>query len=149
MPVMMIRRASFVALLITIASVRSWILISILSVMQLWYMTYIIILRPYENVKNNIIETLNEIFFSILLIWLIFINSEKDWSFIATQIYMWVIASNSIITFLLTLRKFSILNSLADFFKSMFLIAKAWLRKHDENGNNLIYRIINVKFSFL
>ena len=86
-PVLFIRRAIFVILLMTLTSIQSWILISILSFIQLWYLVFIIILRPFEYIKDNIIEISNEIFFCILLSILIFFNSEENWSPKKTEVY--------------------------------------------------------------
>ena len=80
-PILLIRRALFVVLLITLASIQSWLLISILSLFQFWYFVYIIILRPFKSIKDNIIEISNELYFSILLSSLIFLNSEKRLEF--------------------------------------------------------------------
>ena len=103
--VLLIRRLTFVILLITVVSIQSWVLVCILSLLQLWYMIYIMIIRPFESRKNNFNEILNEVYFFILLISLIFLNSEKDWSSEVTQIYMWVVCSNSILSFIIILSK--------------------------------------------
>ena len=96
---LLIRRALFVVLLITLTSIQSWLLISILSLFQFWYLVYIIILRPFKSIKDNIIEISNELYFSILLSSLTFLNSETDWNSSITNIYMWVIGSNGFIIF--------------------------------------------------
>ena len=103
--VLLIRRALFVTLLITLVSVQPWLLISILSFIQLWYFIYIMILRPFIEIKWNIIEIINELYFFILLTSLIFVNKENDWSFIKSRVYMWIIASNTIWVFMIVMSK--------------------------------------------
>ena len=86
--ILLIRRALFIALLFTLASIQSWLMISILSVIQFWYLTYIVLIRPFESKKDNMIEIINETFFLILLVSLIFLNSEENWNSQITNIYI-------------------------------------------------------------
>ena len=102
---LLIRRALFVILLISLVSIKSWILVSLLSFMQLFYLILVVTLRPYERRKDNIIEISNEILFLALLSSLIFLNSEEHWGYNITEIYMWMIASNNIVTFLIIFSK--------------------------------------------
>ena len=104
-PVLLARRALFVTLLIFLTSVESWILISILSAVQFWYMVYIMIIRPFENIKENIIEILNEVIFLILLTLLIYYNKNDDWNSTLKTIYMWLIVTNNILIFMIVLGK--------------------------------------------
>ena len=104
-PVLLARRALFVTLLILLTSVESWILISILSAVQFWYMVYIMIIRPFENIKENIIEILNEVVFFFLIISLIYLNSATYWNSTTTNIYMGVLIANTMIVFLILLSK--------------------------------------------
>ena len=86
--ILLIRRALFIALLFTLASIQSWLMISILSVIQFWYLTYIIIIRPFESKKDNMIEIINETFFLFLLCSLIFLNSKENWNSQITNVYI-------------------------------------------------------------
>ena len=86
--ILLIRRAVFIALLFTLASIQSWLMISILSVIQLFYLTYIVLIRPFESKKDNMIEIINETFFLTLLVSLIFLNSEENWNSQITNIYI-------------------------------------------------------------
>ena len=48
---------------------------------------YVIFTRPYNETKSNIIEIINEIYFSSLLLSLIGLYEEKDWDSAASSIY--------------------------------------------------------------
>ena len=104
--VQLIRRAIFVTLLITLVSIKSWILISILSIIQLCYTIYVIIQRPFNFVKENVIEIVNEIYFFVLLTGLIHFNLEEDWNFTYTRVYMWAITSNTLVIMIIILSKY-------------------------------------------
>ena len=48
---------------------------------------YVIIIRPYKEIKSNIIEIINETYFLIFLSSLFFLNKEKDWNSTKSSVY--------------------------------------------------------------
>ena len=107
---LLMRRFIFVLLLITLVSTPSKTLIGILWGIQVFYTGYIILIRPYEEIKGNIIEILNEFYFTSLLAALIFFNKEDEWSSLKSGIYMWVLASNTIVIFIIVFSKLPIIS---------------------------------------
>ena len=103
--VLLLRRITFITLLITWVAVSSRVLIIILALIQVVYFVFLTWTRPYNEVKGNLIEILNEIYFSFLLIALSFINSENDWNNIKTNIYLWVLVSNTLLVFIIVSSK--------------------------------------------
>ena len=103
--ILLLRRMIFVILLLSLVSVRSWIVITILSLLQLWYLITIIIIRPFIKIRNNMVEIINEIYFFILLIFLIIFNSKENWNSTVTMFYMCLLTSNSIVVFIIVLGK--------------------------------------------
>ena len=102
---LLLRRFTFILLIILLSSIPSRAIIGILLAIQLVYMGCIMYLRPYKEVKGNIIEILNEIyFFSLIWIFLVF-NEESNWSSIKTQIWMWFLTSNTLASFLIVVGK--------------------------------------------
>ena len=106
-PMMIARRVIFVLLLVSLNSISSKTLIGILSFLQLLYMIYVAYLRPYSEIKWNIIDIMNEVYFLLLLFTLIFLNEERDWNNVKSSTYMWTIASSSMVTFCIVLGKYS------------------------------------------
>ena len=102
-PLMLFRRSIFVVLLISLITIPSQILIGLLLFIQLMYAAYIIIVRPFKEVKNNIIECINEIYFSILLGVLIILNEKDNWSSGITITYVYFISSNTIVILIVVL----------------------------------------------
>ena len=100
-----LRRALFVFLLITWASVHSKVLIAILSFVQSAYVIYLNWVRPYVEVKWNLIEILNEIYFGVLLAALFILNTESDWTSLISSIYMWTLVSNTLMVFIIAIGK--------------------------------------------
>ena len=106
--ILLLRRFIFAILLITLAYLPSRTIVGIISPLQIFYAWWIVFLRPYEeinemNLKNikNIVEMLNEIYFTFLFWALLFLNLKSDWNSTKTSIYMYVLASNTMIVFLI------------------------------------------------
>ena len=70
---------------------------SVLSTLQLCYLTFIIIVRPFSFTKDNIIGIINEVLFFILSFGLWYLNEKKRWNKILTSAYTWIISFNSMI----------------------------------------------------
>ena len=103
--VLLIRRFVYVFLLISLVSIQSWILISVLSILQFGYALFIIILRPFKEIRCNLIEILNELYFIVLLSALIFLNKKEDWNNTITTIYMGILSSNTLMAFVILFSK--------------------------------------------
>ena len=96
-PILLFRRAVFVVILITFTFASSKLIIGILSFLQLIYAASIMIQRPFKEVKINLIEIINEIYFFGLMFSLFFLNTNNDWNSFKISLYVWVLASNSMI----------------------------------------------------
>ena len=81
------RRLIFIALLITLAQKCSLVIIWVISFLQLTYFVVISLIRPFEQIKDNLIEIINEVFFLYFICWLIPFKSEKDWNESKTDTY--------------------------------------------------------------
>ncbi len=78
------------------------------------YLIPLLCLRPFEEEKNNVVEILNEVVFSVLLGILFYANTGQAWTKLFSSLYTWIMTGNSVILVLiLTGNYFSfILNSL-------------------------------------
>ena len=103
--VLLLRRLIFIVLLITWVSISSRTLIVILSLIQIGYVVYLSYIRPYKDSKGNLIEILNEFYFCFLIIYLIAINTENEWSILKEKIYLYVLVSNTFVIFMIDLGK--------------------------------------------
>ena len=89
--ILLIRRLFFVAFLFVCYSVSSKVVIGVLSLFQLCYLIYLILIRPFIEIKANIIEIVNETIFLFLLSSLFFLNTENDWTPTIAIVYMQII----------------------------------------------------------
>ena len=101
----LLRKIIYIAFLIALVWISSRILIGILTVFQIGYLIYVAVLRPFTELKLNVIEIMNEIYFLILLSSLIYLNTEQQWISICISVYMWTLASNSFLIFLIVMGK--------------------------------------------
>ena len=62
-------------------------LLGVLIPLEFFYIVYLVIFRPYKEIKINAIEIVNEITFLILLNALLVYNTSSDWSVRFAYIY--------------------------------------------------------------
>ena len=108
--VFLVRRALYLFLLVGLKDLSSQIVIGIITGLQLMYVIYMIILRPYKEVVVNTIEIANEVILFLLILLLNFFNQGDQWNPLITSIYIVIIVLNltftigtSFITALITL----------------------------------------------
>jgi hypothetical protein len=65
-------------------------------VIQIPYTILLIILRPFEEKSDSIIEITNEIFYTVIISWLVYYDAESKWTTIPKSIYMGIIAGNTL-----------------------------------------------------
>ena len=102
---LILRRTMFVVVLIVLVTFTSTTVIWILASLQLIYLTILLYLRPFEEVKGNLIEIINEIYILFLISPLIFLSTESKWVGPIQSIYIWTLSSNSMIVFLVIISK--------------------------------------------
>ena len=108
--VQLIRRVYFVVLLVIFPTVLDiWPMILMLITPQLMYLLLFIYIRPFEEIKGNVIEIANEIIFLYLLFNHFFLNSEDKWNSASTALYSSIIVVNILIIFLIVLCKYFML----------------------------------------
>jgi hypothetical protein len=69
--------------------------ISIFVTVQFLYSAYVIVLRPFQEVKDNIIELMNETIFFTLGANLIYFNSKENWTELVENIFLYTIMGNN------------------------------------------------------
>ena len=108
--VLLIRRASLIILLICLTMISWKLLIGLTSFLQLGYLVYIIYVHPFKEVKWNIIEIINEIYFLLHLSFLIHFNTKDIWKSHLITAYCMTITSNSLVVLAIILGKIFKLN---------------------------------------
>ena len=74
-------------------------------VVQILYLSYIVGLRPQGSSKENLIDVINEVFYTYFVMFLLYYNSEGRWSETITEAYFWIMMSNNFVLMLVTFRK--------------------------------------------
>ena len=113
------RRFVFVALLIFGGSLSNIALICPMIIVQIAYLTNLIIVRPYKQVKNNVIEIVNEWFYFLLVTLLSYFNTSERWSKTIETVYFWIILTNSFIIILIMISKYLYFNIVVIILKSL------------------------------
>ena len=77
-----------------------------LLLVQIPYFIFFIIVRPFDQVKNNMVEGTNELFLVVIISYLCFYNTESMWTDSATQIFIYVILGNTAVVVLILFGKY-------------------------------------------
>ena len=104
-----LRRILLWFIVIVLKSVRFEYKLAIFVSIQLLYLILFLAIRPFNKIKNLVLEILNE-FIYLVLWWLLFkLNKENDWTSSMTQVYIWIIISNNIIFVIISICNFILL----------------------------------------
>jgi len=98
------RRILFIVLLL---SIKGHVIIKLvlMVVIQSIYYIYLVRFRPFDDIKANIIEIINETSFCYFLLWLLHYNSKNVWSETTSSIMFAVILTNSLMALAVILGK--------------------------------------------
>ncbi|CAI2369754.1 unnamed protein product [Moneuplotes crassus] len=80
MTLMLVRRIIFVCVVIFLIEIPREFIYSILIITQFAYMVILAIIRPFDNVINNILEFINEVFLFIVICILLSYDKESKWT---------------------------------------------------------------------
>ena len=73
-------------------------------VIQMAYFILIIVIRPFEEKTNNIVEIVNELMFTVMISMLVYYNKPSRWNSKIKEVFVLMIMSNSAsVTFILTI----------------------------------------------
>ena len=70
---------------------------SVIAFFQIWYLFYSVIIRQFSELKDNILEILNEVFYTILWSLLIFFKAEEKWSTTFENFYIGLMIWNNLL----------------------------------------------------
>ena len=96
------------AALITISIMCPFELIGVIiafNVVQICYFGVMLWMRPFEAKTDGIINMSNELFFTILSLLIIHFNEESRWNQTISNVFMWTIFANFVITSLICFSK--------------------------------------------
>lgn len=89
------RKLVYVSWLMFFDFIPVWITVIVFAVMQICYFLLIALLRPFENGQDNFIEVINELYFAVLVTWLVPFDRESEWIGSPTKIYVGIMMSNN------------------------------------------------------
>ena len=77
--IFILRRFLMVAVIVFMRNANIWARCICFTLIQITVLFYTIIVRPFEKIKDNMIELVNEITFAILCIIIVVCNDESRW----------------------------------------------------------------------
>ena len=93
-----IKRWLFITIIVILYGISNLTKIIILIVIQFIDTVAIIIIRPYNKSRLNLIESINQLIVLFLMICLMFQHEKSSWSTVTTNMFIIVIIVNSGIT---------------------------------------------------
>jgi hypothetical protein len=67
-------------------------------------------MRPFERIKDNIVEMFNETIFAVLLCGLVYFDRKDRWSNVSTEAFVYLIMAPGIFMLLVTISRSFVLN---------------------------------------
>ena len=110
-----------------------YIKLGVYSIIQLCCFIYIIGVRPFNNIKENVFEVINDGLYLILVVLLFQLESESTWTKLFQIIYICIIFMNNILIFII---------SLLCFIKDLIVKIKKGIYKRQKK---LIIKLIQIK----
>lgn len=95
-PMLVFRRFLWMVIALEVVKIDRSLTFSLLLVLQIAYLIVISIMRPFNLFKNNLVETINEVF---LLGWVCFffgIDEESKWSFSKQYVFLVIMTANTL-----------------------------------------------------
>ena len=109
--VFLIRRTLFIVIIFFMEDYDMIKKISLFVVIQGIYFIYIIVLRPQANLKENLNDFINEIFYLFYVVFLLNFNTESKWTDTITDAYFWILMANNFILIFIILSKLKFIMS--------------------------------------
>ena len=78
--IQLLRKFFLIITLMFLSFTGYFIVVVVWGIIQLIFLVYIIIVRPFDSKRDMIIEIINEIFFFFILCWMIHYNTYERWS---------------------------------------------------------------------
>jgi cysteine-rich repeat protein len=102
---LMLRKAILIVWMVWFEFNLKLIYLLVPSLCQLAHLGYIIIVKPFSSIRDNVVEIFNEIIFTLILSGLVHLNEEESWSDIFVEIYFYLIISPGVFIILISLGK--------------------------------------------
>ena len=99
----MARSFIFVLLICAFDNEGKWGRLAAFFCIQIYYIAYVAIVRPFTNWKELTLELLNSGMFLLALLCLFFLDSNKRWTNSVKHMYLWYIVLTAILNLIITI----------------------------------------------
>jgi hypothetical protein len=100
-----LRRGLLWVMIISFTYTSKFISISIYTIFQILYCSIIWAILPFSELKDNILELTNEMFYTALWLFLLFYNSKPSWDPASQTLYISLLMLNNVIFTIISLGK--------------------------------------------
>jgi cysteine-rich repeat protein len=102
---LILRRLVLISWLIWCKLLPLMVFIPVAWVYQLLHLVVVVVLRPFDHPKENFVEIINELIFTVLVWGMAYLTEKGRWSGVITNIYYYLMMSPGILIFIVSLGK--------------------------------------------
>ena len=103
--VLMARRVILVVFMVCLNDINKVFLVLLSAFYQIAHTVFIIWVRPYEAVKDNLNEIMIDVMFSFMLVILMYFHTKDAWNEVVTEAYFYLLGFPGIFIFVSSLGK--------------------------------------------
>ena len=101
----MARRVILVVFMVCLNDINKVFLVLLSAFYQVAHTVFIIWVRPYEAVKDNVNEIMIDVMFSFMLVILMYFHTKDAWNEVVTEAYFYLLGFPGIFIFVSSLGK--------------------------------------------
>jgi hypothetical protein len=138
------RRLIFIVVILLFTFLNRDCIFGILLAVQFFYLLQLLIIRPFKELENNIVETVNEVFYITFISLMLYLDGDAMWTETMTILFVSLITANSLVITIILLSNLNV-NLIA-----FFVIALIkWWKEKNENEFSRSLKLIQVINEFL
>jgi hypothetical protein len=107
---LLLRRIALISWMIFFQFMPNLPYLMVPGVYQFLHLCLIILVRPFERIKDNIVEIFNETVFTVLLCGFAYFDRKDRWSNVTTEAFVYLIMAPGIFMLIVTISRSFLLN---------------------------------------
>ena len=128
-----LRKIVYIAVMITfVPMIGCYHILQGIVPIEAFLTIYLVWVRPYQRLQDNLIELTNQLVFMTLVALLFFFNQPQDWDATWEMVVMIVVSSNNLIVVLILFSKYPSVKCIVFLVKSLISKIPKWCKKRTQ-----------------
>jgi hypothetical protein len=134
------RRLIFIVVILLFRFLNRDCIFGILLAVQFFYLLQLLVIRPFKELENNIVETVNEVFYITFISLMLYLDGDAMWTETMTAFFVSLITANSLVITIILLSNFNV--DLIAFF--VIALIKWWRNREKESKSKKLIKVIPI-----